>query len=153
MGIWQKLLGKKPEIDHPTLGRVRMQGKTRWSVDSVPPLGCKGDPELTLVGDETGPSEDAVHSYDRLRSQWESIAPDVASDLFELHQEYCEDLSLDVLASPDEIWPTARLHAIDVSGDGDFELVYTFDWQASQDDHVVLVHFEQWKPQGTSIDG
>ncbi len=159
MGLFERLFGSKHEIpkdqdvDHPVLGPIHMDSDSSWFARSVSTIGCKGNPSVSIDGDASGPFDSSVATYQRLRSDWDSIKASVADTLLELNQNYFSEERSQMLVAADDIWPTAELLAVRVGLDGCFDLTYTFDWQRPSDDHQVTVCFEDWQCMGTSIDG
>jgi hypothetical protein len=154
MGFWGRLFGSTAKvIDHPALGRISSGSGSGWLVDEVNPIGSRGKPSLSIAGDENGPNPECIQTYQRLRDDWERIGEDVAKDIFELNQNYFSDEPGRAIRSPNEVWSSAELLAIDVYGGGKFSLTYRFDWQAPRDGHEITMYFENWTPTGSSVDG
>lgn len=154
MGLWSRLFGGQVKvIDHPEIGRIKRQSKLTWESESVPSLGCRGDFSVTFSGCESGPLQECLETYKRLRRDWKVIAREVAETLFELNQNYCNETPKLQQRSLDEVWESAELVGIDVNGDGEFSLTFTCDWQAAEDGHLIVLHFEHWRSMCVSIDG
>ena len=146
----------QPEVEemvHPTLGPIERDTEDSWRVESVKPLGCRGTPFLSISGDNNGPAEAALATYERLRTDWSSLSNETAELLLELNHNYFSEKPDQALKSAEELWRTAELLSIDVHGEGEFSLTYRFDWQHPRDDHLITVEFEAWRPAGTAIDG
>src|SRR3989442_1371553 len=89
MRFWGRLFGSTAKVlDHPVLGRMSWESRSGWRVDEVAPIGCRGKPSLSMVGDENGPTPECVATYQRLRQDWNSIGTNVAKDILELNQNY-----------------------------------------------------------------
>jgi hypothetical protein len=153
MKWWKWVTGSEAKVlDHPLLGRITRESNA-WVVGRIAPLGCGGNPSLSLAGDDSGPRPECVATYQRLRDDWNSIAPNVARDIFELNQNYSDGTRERSLRSPDQVWSGAELLAIDIHDEGTFALTYRFDWQDTADGHEVTIRFADWRPAGAAIDG
>lgn len=124
-----------------------------WRVDSVKPLGCRGTPFLSISGDNNGPDEAVLATYERLRTNWSSIAEETSELLLELNHNYFSEKPERALKSAEEFWRTAELRSIGVYGEGEFSLTYHFDWQHPRDAHLITVELVGWRAAGTTIDG
>jgi hypothetical protein len=159
MGFWGRLFGTDAkEIDHPVLGRMSRfrsyfgQG-FGWGIKEVHPLGFRGEPSLSLNGDENGPTADCVSTYTRLRKEWNIFGPIVAKELFQVNQDYFSDEPGRALHSIDEVWGSSENPSIDIYGEGSFSLTFEFDWQDPRDGHITTVYFQDWRPHGIAVDG
>jgi hypothetical protein len=162
MGFWGRLFGNTDKgvdrvtvkaIDHPTLGRMSRESGSRWGVDEVAPIWCRGKPSLWLAGDDSGPTLECVQMYQRLREDWNSIATEVAKEIFEMNLNYFSEDPSRCMQSANEVWDSSELLDIGVDAEGSFSLTYRFDWQAPNDGHVTTMYFENWVPAGFSVDG
>lgn len=154
MGFWGRLFGSTAKfVDHPVLGRMAWESRSGWRVDEVTPLGCRGNPSLSVAGDEDGPTPDCVATYQRLRQDWNSIGTEFAKDILEMNQNYFSDDPGRGMQSADQVWDSSELLAIDIYAEGHFSLTYRFDWQDPNDGHEVTMYFENWVPAGYSVDG
>jgi len=159
MGILERLFGnsgsKPVPVDtiHPIFGSIYMDTDSSWFAETSDPFGCKGNPSLSIDGDDTGPFLASVDTFRQLRDNWTSIASTIAETLLELNHNYFSDNPDKQLETADGIWDTAELLSVSVGPDGNASLTYIFDWQLPGDDHQITVYLEKWNPTGTSIDG
>jgi hypothetical protein len=154
MGFWGRLFGSTAKsLDHPVLGRMSWEPRSGWCVDEVDPIGCRGNPSLSLAGDESGPTSESVATYCRLRQDWNNIGTELANDIFELNQNYFSADPAHGMQTANEVWKSSELLAIDIYAEGKFSLTYRFDWQDQNDGHTATMYFENWVPAGSSIDG
>lgn len=154
MAFWGRMFRSPAKtIDHPVIGRMTWEPHSRWLVDEVLPIGCRGKPSLALAGDDNEPMPECVATYQRLRVDWSSIATKLPTDIFELNHNYFSDEPARGMKSAVEVWDSSELLAILIYADGKFSLTYRFDWQDRNDGHVVTMFFENWVAAGYSIDG
>ncbi len=159
MGIFRRLFGSKKtrplpsNVQHPVFGPIYMDTESSWFADSSDSIGCEGVPSVSIEGDDDGPFPGSVETYERLRSDWKSIAPVVAELLLELNHNYFSDEPSEQIHDPELLWESATLLAVCVGPDGDLSLTYTFNWQRPGDGHQITVYLKNWIPDGTSVDG
>lgn len=159
MGIFSRLFGSKKtnlnsnEMNHPVFGPIYMDTDTSWFSESSMSIGCEGTPSLSIDGDENGPFADSATTYEKLKSDWESIAPKIADPLLELNANYFSDEPELQIRDTQCLWESATLLSICVGTDGNLSMTYTFDWQRPGDGHEITVYLENWNTKGVSVDG
>ena len=99
MGILERLFGnsgsKPVPVDtiHPIFGSIYMDTDSSWFAETSDPFGCKGNPSLSIDGDDTGPFLASVDTFRQLRDNWTSIASTIAETLLELNHNYFSNLN------------------------------------------------------------